>query len=217
MSTQPPPHPLGDPLADPLADARLEDLPAHSQDLLTLVSDQWDRDKGLMIFAYGSLMWNPGFTPSQTLVAKVQGYHRALRLRSLVNRGSADQPGLVMTLLSGGSCRGLLYRIDPAHSDAQLKRLWLREMVVGTYVPRWLRCYSAEGEHMALAFTLSRRSPGWVGELSDERLLHILRHARGRYGTTLDYLQRAVNALRDHGIHDRALERQLALARAHGL
>ena len=56
-----------------------------------------------------------------------------------------------------------------------------------------------------------------VGDLADDRLLHILRHARGRYGTTLDYLTRAVTCLREHGIHDRALERQLALARAHGL
>jgi glutathione-specific gamma-glutamylcyclotransferase len=48
-------------------------------------------------------------------------------------------------------------------------------------------------------------------------LLHILRHARGRYGTTLDYLQRAVTCLREHGIRDRALERQLALARSNGL
>lgn len=202
---------------DPLAGARLEDLPLHSRQWLDQVSAQWDREQGLMLFAYGSLMWNPGFTPDQTLVAKVRGYHRALRLRSLVNRGSADQPGLVMTLLSGGSCRGLLYRLSPEHSAAQLQRLWLREMVVGTYVPRWLRCHSEQGEHLALAFTLSRRSPGWVGDLDDERLLQILRHAKGRYGTTLDYLQRAVMSLREHHIHDRALERQLALARAHGL
>ncbi|WP_186830687.1 gamma-glutamylcyclotransferase [Mitsuaria sp. TWR114] len=161
----------------------------------------------------------PWFRAAQTLVAKVQGYHRALRLRSLVNRGSAEQPGLVMTLLSGGSCRGLLYRVAPQDSEATLHRLWLREMVVGTYVPRWLDCHCADGlgTRKALAFTLSRRSPGWVGDLADDRLLHILRHARGRYGTTLDYLTRAVTCLREHGIHDRALERQLALARAHGL
>lgn len=205
------------PATDPLDGARLEDLPPHSRQLLTLVEQQWDRERGLMLFAYGSLMWNPGFTPAETLVAKVQGYHRALRLRSLVNRGSAEQPGLVMTLLSGGSCRGLVYRVDPADSAATLTRLWLREMVVGTYVPKWLTCHTPKGPCQALAFTLLRRSPGWVGELSDERLLHILRHARGRYGTTLDYLQRAVTALRAHGIHDRSLERQLALARTHGL
>jgi len=202
---------------DPLAGAKIEDLPAHSRDWLAQFQAEWDRQSGLWIFAYGSLMWNPGFAPADTLVAKVQGYHRALRLRSLVNRGSAEQPGLVMTLLSGGSCRGLVYRIAPEHADAELQRLWLREMVVGTYVPRWLPCFSEAGEHRAIAFTLSRRSPGWAGDLPDDRLVHILRHARGRYGTTLDYLERAVHCLREHGIHDRSLEHQLALARAHGL
>ncbi|UXH80322.1 gamma-glutamylcyclotransferase [Roseateles amylovorans] len=205
------------PVLDPLADARLEDLPAHSRQWYDQIREQWDREQGLMLFAYGSLMWNPGFDPTQTVVAKVRGYHRALRLRSLVNRGSAEQPGLVMTLLSGGSCRGLLYRVSPERSEATLHRLWLREMVVGTYVPRWLSCHCEDGERRALAFTLSRRSPGWVGELSDDRLLHILRHAHGRYGTTLDYLQRAVTCLREHDIRDRALERQLALARSNGL
>ena len=142
---------------DPLAGAKIEDLPAHSRDWLAQFQAEWDRQSGLWIFAYGSLMWNPGFAPADTLVAKVQGYHRALRLRSLVNRGSAEQPGLVMTLLSGGSCRGLVYRIAPEHADAELQRLWLREMVVGTYVPRWLPCFSEAGEHRAIAFTLSRR------------------------------------------------------------
>lgn len=203
--------------SDPLAGARVEDLPQHSRDWLDRFQQQWDRTEGLWIFAYGSLMWNPGFTPADTLVAKVQGYHRALRLRSLVNRGSAEVPGLVMTLLSGGSCRGLAYRIPPQRAEAELERLWLREMVVGTYVPRWLPCFSECGSRPALAFTLSRRSPGWAGDMPDERLLHILRHARGRYGTTLDYLERAVVCLRAHGIHDRSLEHQLALARSHGL
>lgn len=202
---------------DPVANARLEDLPDHSRQSLELAQQRWDRQQGLKLFAYGSLMWNPGFDPDETLVAKVRGYHRALRLRSLVNRGSADQPGLVMTLLSGGSCRGLLYRVSPERSAQVLERLWLREMVVGSYTPRWLACHGAEGEHHALAFTLSRRSPGCVGQLSDEKLLHILRHARGRYGSTLDYLARAVDALRAHGIHDRALEKQLTLARLNGL
>ncbi len=40
----------------------------------------------------------------------------------------------------------------------------------------------------ALAFTLSRMSPACLPRLPDEELVHILRHARGRYGTTLEYL-----------------------------
>ncbi|MBT9492638.1 MAG: gamma-glutamylcyclotransferase [Paucibacter sp.] len=192
-------------------------LPLHSQALLRIAQEEWDRDHGLLLFAYGSLIWNPGFAPAQTLPAQVHGYHRALRLRSLGNRGNAEQSGLVLTLLSGGSCRGLVYRAPPAQSEALLNQLWAREMVVGSYAPRWLNCLTAEGPRKALSFTLSRQSPGYVGALSDSELLHIFEHARGRYGSTLDYLLRTVDGLRQHGLRDAELERQCRLAAQHGL
>jgi len=198
-------------------DQALHALPAHSQALLDQARKAWCREQGLVLFAYGSLIWRPGFTAAQQWPARVHGFHRALRLRSLSNRGNREQPGLVLTLLPGGSSQGLVYRVDPQESARVLDELWVREMVVGSYTPRWLSCLTPEGPRRALSFTLSRRSPACVGPLADEALLHILRHARGRYGSTLDYLQRCVLGLREHGIHDAELERQLQLAQRHGL
>jgi len=195
----------------------LDALPPHSQDLLEQAREAWCREQGLLLFAYGSLIWRPGFEAAEQWPARVQGYHRALRLRSLSNRGNREQPGLVLTLLPGGSCRGLVYRVAPEHSARVLDELWVREMVVGSYTPRWLHCQTPAGPRLALSFTLKRRSPARVGPLDDAALLHILRHARGRYGSTLDYLQRCVLGLREHGIHDVELERQLRLAAAQGL
>lgn len=192
-------------------------LPLRSQKLLQTAQTQWDRKQGLLLFAYGSLIWKPGFEPAETLLAQVFAYHRALRLRSLVNRGNAEQSGLVLTLLSGGSCRGLVYRAKPEQSEALLNELWAREMVIGSYEPRWLNCHTATGPLRALSFTLSRRSPGYVGALGDAELLHIFKHAKGRYGTTLDYLMRTVQGLRHHGLRDLELERQWHLAARHGL
>jgi cation transport protein ChaC len=192
-------------------------LPQRSRDLLKLAQQAWDRQHGLCLFAYGSLIWRPGFEPAETTPAQVHGYHRALRLRSLVNRGSHEQPGLVLTLLSGGSCRGLVYRAQPAESEALLNVLWAREMVVGSYEPRWLNCRTPQGPVRALGFTLSRASPGYVGELSDAALIEIFKHSRGRYGSTLDYLMRTVQSLRAHGLRDADLERQWRLAARHGL
>lgn len=198
-------------------DQALAALPAHSQTLLQEARSAWCRDQGLLLFAYGSLIWRPGFEAAEQWPARVQGYHRALSLRSLSNRGNREQPGLVLTLLPGGSCRGLVYRVAPEHSAQVLDVLWVREMVVGSYTPRWLQCHTAAGPRRALSFTLKRNSPARVGPLDDAALLHILRHARGRYGSTLDYLQRCVLGLREQGIHDAELERQLRLAAAHGL
>jgi cation transport protein ChaC len=192
-------------------------LPPHSQALLKVAQTQWDRQRGLQLFAYGSLIWKPGFAPVATLPAQVHGYHRALRLRSLVNRGNAEQPGLVLALLSGGSCRGLVYRAEPAQSEALLNELWAREMVVGSYEPRWLNCRTPQGPQRALSFTLPRQSPGHMSALSDADLLHIFKHAQGRYGTTLEYLLRTVEGLHRHGLRDLDLERQWRLAALHDL
>lgn len=123
----------------------------------------------------------------------------------------------MLALLSGGSCRGLVYRVPREAGEAVMLQLWAREMPNGVYEPRWLNCDTDKGRHRALAFTLSRQSPNWTGVLPEPELLHIFQHARGRYGTTLDYLLRTVQGLREHGIRDKELERQAHLAARHGL
>ena len=82
---------------------------------------------------------------------------------------------------------------------------------------RLLPCRTPQGVVAALAFTLSRRSESCLAPLPDNELLHILRHARGRYGSTLDYLAQTARALQAHGVRDREIERLMALSRRHGL
>ncbi len=192
--------------------------PARSAHLLQRTTAEWRAGGGdLLLFAYGSLIWRPEFEYAEALPARVLGFHRTLRMSSRVNRGSPHQPGLVLALLSGGSCRGLVYRIARDVGEDVLPRLWAREMPNGVYEPRWLHCDTPAGRLRALAFTLSRQSPNWTGPLHEPELLHIFQHARGRYGTTLDYLLRTVQGLREHGIRDADLERQVRLAAQHGL
>ncbi len=185
--------------------------------LLTQVRQQWGGEQDLWVFGYASLIWRPEFESAEHRPAIVQGWHRSFKLRSRVNRGTPEQPGLVYALVSGGRCKGMVYRIPKARAEEELARLWLREMPTGVYDPRWLRCQTSGGDVMALAFTLSRRSPGFMGHIDDQQMLHILRHARGRYGTTLDYLVRTAESLREHRMCDRESERLLALARRQGL
>jgi cation transport protein ChaC len=65
----------------------------------------------------------------------------------------------------------------------------------------------------ALAFTLPRSSPSYTGTLSPAQYQDIFRNATGRYGTTLDYAQETLNSLKQHGIHDKALEALLQFAK----
>lgn len=186
--------------------------------LAAQVMDEWRQQSGdLWVFGYGSLIWRPDLPYSESRRARVHGWHRALQMWSHVNRGTPDNPGLVFALLSGGSCQGMVFRVPRAKVGEVFPRLWQREMPLPVYDPRWLRCQTATGDVLALAFTLSRRSPNYTGRIDDHQMLHILRQAQGRYGTTLDYLVRTAEALRLHRMCDRESERLLALARRAGL
>ena len=178
---------------------------------------QWGGRGDLWVFGYASLIWRPEFDAAEHRSALVHGWHRALRMRSRINRGTPQQPGLVFALFAGGACRGVVYRLRRDSADEELERLWAREMPTGVYDPRFLPCRTPQGVVPALAFTLSRRSESYMGHLGDDQLLHILRHARGKYGTTLDYLADTACALRERGVRDREIERLMALARRHGL
>jgi glutathione-specific gamma-glutamylcyclotransferase len=169
------------------------------------------------VFGYASLIWRPEFDAQEHRPALVKGWHRCLRMHSRVNRGTPENPGLVFALVTGGACRGVVYRLPQHDLDAQFQRLWAREMPLGVYDPRWLPARTAEGVVPALAFTLSRKSPAWTGPIADQRMLDILRHAQGRFGSTLDYLLLTHQALRQHQVPDREIERLVRLAKTHGL
>jgi glutathione-specific gamma-glutamylcyclotransferase len=175
---------------------------------------RWGGVGDLWLFGYASLIWRPDFAAVEQRHAAVNGWHRALRMRSRINRGTPERPGLVFALVSGGSCRGVAYRIERARAEQELVRLWAREMPTGVYDPRWLACRTPHGPVSALAFTLSRASPSHTGPIDDEEMLQILRDASGRYGSTLDYLLETAASLRRCGIRDREIERLERLARS---
>jgi glutathione-specific gamma-glutamylcyclotransferase len=187
------------------------------QALLARTRREWAARGDLWIFGYASLLWNPEFAYDEHRPAFVRGWHRALRMASRINRGTPERPGLVFALLPGGSCHGAVFRVPRSHAAEALEALWQREMPTGVYDPRWLPCRTAQGEVSALAFTLSRKSPQHTGRLSEAQLVEILRSARGRYGTTLDYLLRTARSLAERGVRDREIERLVALSRRHGL
>lgn len=174
---------------------------------------QWGGREDLWIFGYASLIWRPDFDFSEQRRAKVHGWHRALKMWSRINRGTPECPGLVFALLSGGSCHGVVYRVPRHEVPEVVARLWLREMVTGVYDPRSLRCTTDKGPVQALAFTLSRRSPNFTGELSETRYQQIFSDACGRYGTTQDYARQTLESLQRHGISDAALARLLRLSK----
>jgi len=177
----------------------------------------WDRKSDLWLFGYGSLIWNPGLPTLEAVRGKVHGYHRGLYLWSRVNRGTPEQPGLVLALDRGGSCTGMAFRLAGADAIEHLQVLWRREMAMASYRPAWLPCTLADGRRVeALAFVMRRDATSYTGKLSDPIVRTVLGCASGRYGTTLDYVSRTVEALRESGMPDRALEALLKRCQEQG-
>jgi glutathione-specific gamma-glutamylcyclotransferase len=173
---------------------------------------QWQAQQGdLWVFGYASLIWRQEFEFAERRAARVHGWHRALEMWSTINRGSPECPGLVFALLAGGSCEGVVFRIPKAQAEKALDDLWFREMPGDVYDPRWLNCATPQGQVSALAFTLSKRSPSYCGELEAQQYRQIFSQACGRYGTTLDYAQRTYESLLAEGIDDHALAELLRL------
>jgi cation transport protein ChaC len=162
----------------------------------------WHNDEDVWVYAYGSLIWRPEFEYQERRLATLRGHHRALCLWSGVNRGTPDTPGLVFGLDRGGSCRGVVYRLQHDHVRRFFPALWQREMSTGAYLPRWLSCHTHEGAVNALVFVMNRASPAYIPTLPDTEILTIIRRASGRYGACLDYVIQTAQALQAAGICD---------------
>ncbi|MYN14581.1 gamma-glutamylcyclotransferase [Pusillimonas sp. TS35] len=176
---------------------------------------QWDPDQDVWVYGYGSLIWRPEFDFAEKRIGLLHGYHRALCLWSRVNRGTPDRPGLVFGLDTGGSCRGVVFRIPAERVREDMEALWRREMPSGAYLPKWITCRTDAGHVTALAFVMNRNTDAYVRGLSDEHLLHIVRSAHGSYGPCMEYVIETAQALQRSNIHDKrlqALVRQLHAA-----
>jgi cation transport protein ChaC len=174
----------------------------------------WQPGTPFWIFAYGSLMWNPEFEFDACHVGTVRGYHRAFRIWSRINRGTPDNPGLVLTLECGGSCRGLVYRISADRVQEEMSRIWKREMTFGSYRPKWLNCGVGDTSFKALAFTVNRGCSGYAGAIPEDVVVEAIAGARGRYGPAHDYLFKTTETLREHGIRDARVEHLTNLVKA---
>jgi glutathione-specific gamma-glutamylcyclotransferase len=165
------------------------------------------------IFAYGSLMWRPGFDHDLVLDAWLHGYHRALCIYSWVHRGTQERPGLVLGLDRGGSCRGRALAIAREREAQVLAYLDERELVTDVYQRRRLPVTTAQGRFPAWCYVVRQDHVQYAGKLAEDRVLELVRHSAGRSGRCCDYVVSTVSHLEQMGIADgplHALAKRLA-------
>lgn len=174
----------------------------------------------LWVFAYGSLMWRPGFDYDDAVPAHLEGAHRSLCIYSVVHRGVPGRPGLVLGLDLGGFCQGLAFRAAKAKAADVLSYLRKRELVTHVYQERRrkVKLLDSSGRQVsALCYLADRSHPQYAGALPVDLQASIVRRSRGRSGHNIEYVLNTIACLRDFRISDSRLERLLTRLGRHRL
>ncbi len=174
----------------------------------------YGKDEDVWVFGYGSLMWNPAFHFAESASGRLYGYHRQFCLWTPIGRGSPDNPGLTLALEPGGSCRGILFRIDRDEVDSELDIVWNREMISGAYVPRVVPVHGPVGKVRAVTFVINSAHERYAGRLPMDRIADAIATASGQLGRCCDYLFNTVEHLDELGIGDGPMHKLEKLVRA---
>ena len=161
------------------------------------------------VFGYGSLIWNPGFTPIETVRARLTGFARRFCLRSVEHRGTHERPGLVLGLdPDDAACvSGVALRVSAADHDAVLAELRARELVTDAYRETLLPLTLEDGRRVeALAYVMKRDHWQYAGGLSAAEQARIIAAAHGGRGPNADYLFNTAAHLSQIGLPDPHLD-----------
>jgi cation transport protein ChaC len=166
---------------------------------------------GLWLFAYGSLMWKPEIAFDAVIPAMVDGWQRRFCLWQRRYRGCKERPNLMLALVEGGSCAGMLYRLEGNDVSERLAPIWKREMIAYGYEARWVTARAEAGDVPALAFVAWTGGPRYAGELDDEEIATHIAQACGHIGPGAEYLLETAAKCAELGIEDEHLFRIEAL------
>ncbi len=157
----------------------------------------------LWVFAYGSLMWDPGFQFEEVRLASVAGYARQFCLKDdLGGRGTPNRPGLMAALDEGNGCTGLAFRIAAEQCNAETEILWRREMLTGAYIPKIVHADCGNTKIVALTFVANHRVRRIKTNLTRAMQVQYIATGKGFRGSSLGYIQNLAENLTILGIDD---------------
>ena len=168
------------------------------------------------VFGYGSLLWNPGFTPVRKVKARLHDYHRSFCMLSIHHRGSEEDPGLVLALdaQAGGQCTGVAFQVSDEEADQVHEELRARELISSAYYEDTVELVSDEGDKIpALAYIINRDHVQYC-QFDLEKQARIIAQAVGGRGPNTEYLFNTAAHLTELGIKDTDMDWLVARVRA---
>ena len=165
----------------------------------------------IYIFGYGSLLWNPTINYETQHLAKIYGFHRSFCMKTHLGRGSFKNPGLMLGLDKGGSCRGLAYKLNKNDAIKNIDILFKREMVTGAYKPKLLKTKLDNNEIVfSLAFTVDKKHKNYFNEKNTFIKANMISEANGFLGSCREYFEYTLESLQELNIIDKEM-RAIAL------
>lgn len=157
--------------------------------------------KRLAIFAYGSLLFRPGFAYLERQRAVAHGYARGFTQASPDHRGTPERPGRVVTLHASadGSTVGALYFVS-APANQLLSELDHRERA--GYVRLTLAVSTDVETHQAVTWIAPPGNAYDAGYLAPAALAAYVRLCVGPSGRNDDYVFQLERALAELGVSD---------------
>ncbi len=160
-------------------------------------------DSALWVFAYGSLIWNPMLEFAERRPATLIGWHRSFCVRIVAGRAHPETPGRMLAVEPGGATEGLAWRLDDVNALDELRVMWIREMVTGSYAPTWAPVTLDDGRTvMAIVFVADPSSPQYAADISAVQIAPMIAAAQGPLGSNADYVCQLQAALHGMGVHD---------------
>ena len=88
-------------------------------------------------------------------------------------------------------------------------------MSLRSYHPRWLELHAGAERIPVLTFIVNRACSGYAGRLPVEAMVRSIATARGKYGSSAEYLFQTQATLESHGILDAGVKRLAERVKAH--
>ena len=171
----------------------------------------------LWVFAYGSLIWNPGFPYKAREPAKLIGFHRRYCVQSMIYRGTPERPGLVLGLEPGGACEGVAYRVAHELEAETMRYLRERELVTSVYLETVVRIETGEGARRdAVTYVADTAHEQYVATTEFDAMIETIAGASGVAGPNVEYALNTWANLLALGLADPLIEQVAQALRRRG-
>lgn len=151
------------------------------------------------LFGYGSLIYLVDFPYLEARPASIRGWSRRFWQGSHDHRGTAENPGRVVTLIEehGAICGGLAYRVAAAvfrQLDEREKNGYLRVATEMTFADG--------GSASGVTYLATADNEAYLGAASELEIARHICRCTGPSGSNSDYLLELAVALRELGLQD---------------